>query len=176
MAELVGVDEASFEGLFCVALDVSGELEAELKRHGYDRRKPKPSYDGAVLLACLTAARKHLHPTKSEDEGFRALGQSFVHGFRKTVLGGVLMAALPFLGPARFLPRLPGRFASTRSDASVSCEMTGARAATLTFVDPLPLASFYAGAIETALGVAKAEAPKVVPKVVPGGHQLEASW
>jgi uncharacterized protein (TIGR02265 family) len=172
----VGVNEALFEGLFCVALDVSGELEAELKRHGYDRRKPKPSYDGAVLLACLTAARKHLHPTKSEDEGLRALGQSFVQGFRKTVLGGVLTAALPFLGPARFLPRLPGRFASLRSDAKVTVEMKGPRAATLSFSDPLPLGSFYAGAIETALGVAKAESPKVVPKVVPGGYLLEASW
>lgn len=176
MADSVGVNQALFEGLFVVALDVSGELAAELVRCGYDRRKPQPSYDGKVLVDCLQAARLRLHPMLDEEQGMRALGSSFVHGFRKTLLGGVITAALPFLGPARFLPKLPGKFASLRNDARVTVEMTGSNSATLTFVDPHPLAGFYAGAVETALRLAKAEAPRLVPKSGAGGYVLEASW
>lgn len=176
MSGTPGVDYALFEALFNRALDVSGELEAELKRLGYDRRHPVAKYDGAVLVACLAAARRATCPQLDETAGLRQLGRRFVDGFRETILGRVATTALPLLGPARFLPRLPGRFRSIRADASVTMELTGPRSGRLVFVDALPLADFFAGVIEGALHFAKAEAPRVEPRAVSGGYVLELGW
>lgn len=169
------VSEALFEGLFARAVPRSTTLEVELRRLGYDLQHPLAGYPGPVFSACLEAARVELFPTRPPDEGQRALGLAFVNGFRETILGRVVTTALPILGPARFFPRLPGRLASLRRDASVVVEVKE-HAATLTFTDPLPVAHFFAGVIEGALGLARASAPRVVVVVLPNGYRLEASW
>ncbi len=170
------VSHAMFEGLFARAVTVSAELARELKACGYDVANPDAGASGAVFSACVEAARRNLHPTKSPDEGQRELGRSFVRGFRETILGRVVTTALPILGPARFLPRVPGRLGSLRSDATVSVLVTGATSATLHFADLQPLASFFAGVIEGALLYSKARAPRVVVTLAPGGYRLDATW
>lgn len=171
-----GVDNALFEGLFCVALDVSGELEAELKRLGYDRRNPEGAYDGAIFVACLDTVRRQRYADKTSAEGFHALGADFVRGFRETILGRVVTTALPILGPERFLPRLPGRFKSIRHDASAEVKLLGSNTAELTFTDALPVGHFFAGVVEAALRLAKAKDAHVDVKNATGGYVLYVSW
>ena len=170
------VDQALFEGLFGRAIEVDATLAATLKTHGYDGSRAVDRYPGHVLAACIEAARAHVHPGLPAEEGLRQLGQAFVKGFRETILGKVVTTALPILGPARFLPRLPGRFRSIRSDATVVVEVTSAQTATLVFSDPLPLGPFFAGVLDGALRVAKAEDPKVTLTPTASGYRLDVSW
>jgi uncharacterized protein (TIGR02265 family) len=170
------VDQALFEGLFGRALTVDATLAAALRGHGYDVSRPLDGYPGRVFAACVEAARAHLHPSLPHEEGLRLLGQAFVKGFRETILGKVVTTALPILGPANFLPRLPGRFRSIRSDASVVVEVKSPSSATLVFTDPQPLGGFFAGVIEAALRVAKAEQPVVRLSSTPSGYRLDVTW
>lgn len=170
------VAQALFEGLFGRALEVDATLSAALLARGYDPKHPQDRYPGSVFAACVEAARAHLHASRPVEEGLRLLGQAFVGGFRDTILGRVLTTALPILGPARFLPRLPGRFGAIRPDATVVVELTGPQTATLVFTDPLPLGPFFAGVVEAALRVAKAEQPKVTVSSTRTGYRLDASW
>lgn len=171
------VDQALFEGLFGRALEVDATLASALMTHGYDTRRPLHArYAGQVFATCVEAARAHLYADVPPDEGLRQLGLAFVGGFRQTILGKVVTTALPILGPARFLPKLPGRFRSVRSDASVVVDVTSPHTATLVFTDPLPLGPFFAGVVEAALRLAKAQQPTVALTPTPSGYRLDASW
>ncbi|MBL8921403.1 MAG: DUF2378 family protein [Myxococcaceae bacterium] len=170
------INHALFEGLFRRALTPDAALEGALKACGYDLRRPVDRYSGQVFAACLEATRAHLHPDQPAEEGLRALGRAFVSGFQQTILGKVVTTALPILGPARFLPRLPARFRSIRTDASVAVELTGPASATLMFTDAQPLGPFFAGVIEAALRLAKAERPVVALQPAPDGYRLDVSW
>lgn len=167
------VSQAIFEALFSEA---DATLAEALGRQGYDVKAPKTRYPGAVFAACVEAARAHLHPTLPTDEGLRALGRAFVSGFRKTILGRVVTSALPILGPARFLPRMPARFASIRSDATVTVELKGPTTARLTFKDPLPLGAFFGGVIEEVLRFARSPEPRVSVTRTSSGYLLDVSW
>lgn len=169
------VDNALFEALFENALKPTHALDVELARAGYDRQKPVGRYPGPVLVACLQAAARVLQPGVPEPEAFRVFGRSFVEGFRRTILGKVATTALPILGPARFLPRLPGRFAAIRGDATVSVVVQD-RHADITFVDPLPLGPFFAGVLEVALKLSGATAPRIDLHPNTVGYVLEAHW
>lgn len=176
MRPAASVDNALFEALFTRGLDVSRALEAELKQLGYDRQRPEARYPGAVLVACLEAARRATYAGLPEAEGFQRLGRHFIEGFRETILGRVATAALPLFGPARFLPRLPGRLRSLRDDVVVTVEVTSPRTARLSFADPLPVAHFFAGVIAGALEVGGGSAPRVEVSGAPGGYVLLAQW
>ncbi len=170
------VDNALFEGLFVRALEVSGPLTNELARLGYDVKRPQPGYPASVLVACLGAAHRALAPDRDESEALRQFGTRFVEGFRQTILGRVATTALPILGPARFLQKLPGRFRSIRHDATATVESTGARSARLVFTDPVQLGPFFAGVVESALRLSGAASPRV--EVIPSatGYVLMATW
>jgi uncharacterized protein (TIGR02265 family) len=170
------VSHAVFEALFARAVPVSVELARELKACGYDVERPEAGASGDVFTACVEAARRSVHPTRAPDEGQRELGRAFVNGFRETILGRVVTTALPVLGPSRFLPRIPGRLASLRRDATVVVTLTGATSAALHFTDAQPLSSFFAGVVEGALVFSKARAPRVGVTLQPGGYRLDATW
>lgn len=170
------VDQALFEGLFRRGLTLDEALAASLEVHGYDASRPRPRYPGHVFAACVEAARAARHPSLPVDEGLRQLGAAFVTGFQETILGKIITTALPILGPARFLPRLPVRFRSLRTDATVVVDVTDANSATLVFTDPLPLGPFFAGVVEAALRLANAPSPSVTVNLVPGGYQLLARF
>lgn len=176
MTLLHEVSQALFEGLFARAVPLSPELARELKQCGYDVEHPEAGASGATFAACIEAARLSIHATKPADEGQRELGRAFARGFRETILGRVVTTALPILGPGRFLPRVPGRLASVRRDATVVVKVTGPTSASLHFVDPQPLSSFFAGVIEEALRFSKAREPRVVVTLEPGGYRLDATW
>lgn len=173
---MADIDNALFEGLFVRALEVSGPLVDELARHGYDLKQLQPSYPAPVLVACLRAAHRELAPTLDEGEALRQFGRKFVEGFRQTILGRVVTTALPILGPAMFLQRIPGRFRSIRHDATVTVEATGPGSATLVFTDPAQLGDFFAGVVESALRLSGVTSPKVEVHPSATGYSLLASW
>jgi|JI10StandDraft_1071094.scaffolds.fasta_scaffold42712_3 uncharacterized protein (TIGR02265 family) len=173
---MADVDNALFEGLFVRALAVSGPLADELAALGYDLKRPQPRYPASVLVACLGAAHRGLAPELEEGEALRQFGTRFVEGFRQTILGRVATTALPILGPARFLQKLPGRFRSIRHDASVTVEATGAHSARLVFNDPVPLGAFFAGVVESALRLSGAASPKVEVTSSATGYSFVATW
>ncbi len=170
------VDNAMFEALFQRLLVPSAALASELARAGYDTKVPVPRYPGPVFAACLDLARQHVVPQLERDAGLKELGRRFVAGFRQTILGRIATTALPILGPARFLPQVPKRFASLRSDAHVVCRITSPQSAELSFEDPLPLGPFFAGVIEAALDVARARNAQTQLRPTPSGYVVDARW
>lgn len=176
MTKREDVDNALFEALFGPPKELPTGLETEFVRLGYDRHRAIGRYPGDVFERCLRAAASALHPTLTVELGLRKLGQQFVGGFRETILGRVATFALPMLGPARFLPRIPSRFASIRTDATVKVTLAGPNTATLDFTDPLAVGPFFAGVIESALHLAGAATPHVELAGRAGGYVLTASW
>lgn len=162
-----------FEGLFVRALDVAGPLEQELKECGFDRQRPKAKYPSQVFFECLEVARRHRFPELSPEEGQRALGRAFFTGFRKTILGSVMTAALPIFGARTAVTKVPGRLQRLRSDLQVTLEKRGPDQFVLTASDPVKVGDFFAGALQEALKVAGAASPRLTSSSQPGGWILE---
>lgn len=169
-------DNGLFEGLFVRALDVTGPLEVELRRLGYDRRRPEPRYPTAVFVACVDATRRALHPTLQVDAGLRLLGTAFFTGFRETILGRVFTGAVGVIGPRRLLGRIPRQMQSARGGVCCRLVEHGPTSYDLAIEDPAPLGPFFAGAVTTVLEAAGAHGVAVTVAPKPGGYDLQARW
>lgn len=169
-------DNGLFEGLFVRALDVTGPLEGELRRLGYDRRHPEARYPTAVFLACVDATRQALHPTQQRDAGLRLLGTAFFTGFRQTILGRVFIGAIGVVGPKRLLGRIPRQLQSARGGVKCRVVELGPTSYDLVLEDPAPLGPFFAGAVTAVLEAAGAHGVTVTVLPKPGGYDLQARW
>lgn len=158
-----------FEGLFVRALDAQGPLEQELRERGFDRRRPRARYTSQVFRDCLEVARRHRYPDLTPAEGLRALGRDFIAGFRQTILGSVMTAALPLLGPRSMLTKVPARLQRLRSDMIVTVEQRSPDDFVLTAQDPQPVGDFFVGALEAGLRLAGAHGATVTSMARPGG-------
>lgn len=169
-------DNALFEALFERALEVSPELEKDLKAVGFDRQRPRARYPSRVLFDALEVARRHHMPMHQPDDGMRQLGHAFVSGFRETILGKVMTAALPLLGPRVLLSKVPGRLQRLRSDMAVELKTLGEGHFAFDVRDPVPVGTFFAGVVQAALGIAGAKDVKVGHAVRPGGYTLDITF
>jgi uncharacterized protein (TIGR02265 family) len=96
-----------FEGLFIRALEQRPQFVADLKAVGFDPSHLQLTYPTRTFNACLDVARKHFYPTLSPDQADWKLGECFLDGFLRTLIGSVMGAAMHLLGPERMLRRLP---------------------------------------------------------------------
>src|ERR1700722_14277300 len=95
-----------FEGLYLRGLTATPDLKAKLHAAGFDPDRIEPSYAPEVMDRCLAATAEHLYPGMPRDEADRRLGNSFVAGFRQTLVGSVIMAGFPVLGGDRLVARV----------------------------------------------------------------------
>lgn len=167
-------DASLLEGLFGPAIDVSPELAAALAEKGFDRRRVRPRYSDRVFEDCLEVGWRHRFPTLPREQAFHALGRGFVEGFRQTILGKVLTVALPLVGPNTLLNRVPGRLRGLRADMVVSLGAAGEGRHTLVVRDTVQVGDFFAGVLETALGLSGAKA-SVTCTLRPDGYVLEVT-
>jgi uncharacterized protein (TIGR02265 family) len=144
-------DNAAFEGLFQRALKPEGAFAEQLRVAGYDLSKPLTRYPTRVWRACLEVARRHVHPSKSPEEGMRLLGHAFIAGFFDTIIGKLVAVALPLLGPERLIQKFPKYWEATRPGVTIETMVDSPTRHRLLFRDPHPMPDFVAGIIQAAL-------------------------
>ena len=86
-------------------------MAEDLKAIGFDPANLQPDYSEVVFVDSLSVAARHLFPKFSREESFRELGRQFGDEYLKTVVGRVIAAGLPLIGPNRAISRIP-RYAS----------------------------------------------------------------
>lgn len=137
-----------FEGMFVRALRPEGGFAEELKRAGYDVERPQLRYPTTVWKQAVNIARRHVYPALPTEEADRALGRRFVEGFFNTIAGKFVQVAIPFVGPAGTLKRLPKYYKAARSHVRIEVIQEAPTRFRVVYVDPFPLPDFVAGMIE----------------------------
>lgn len=165
-----------FEGLFVRALQPKGAFLEELKARGYDPAAPALRYPTAVWHACVDVARRHVFGALPEQEGFRKLGNLFMEGYYQTLIGKVVGAAIPLLGPERSLQRIPRTWKASQPALGVEVEKQGERHYHVTLREKGMLADFCAGLLESGANPAGARVSIDVVERGPDHCVLSARW
>lgn len=170
------VPRRNFEGLFEHVLRPQGAFREALCAVGYDARRPADSYPLPVWRAALQVARVHAHPALTEAQAYRELGRQVIQGLAQTLVGRVFALAVPMLGAARCVAKLPTYLRSSRPDMKVTARALELRLWEVEIQDPEPLPDFAAGCVEAILELAR-----VVPRVEvemqgPEAYRLRVSW
>lgn len=146
------IPSSVFEGLFVRGLEPNGALARALAAEGYDPKCPEMDYPVQVWKRCVALARDLVYGELSDTEAYRALGRKLTEGFVNTLVGRVAAVALPMIGAARVVERLPRYLAMMgRPDLEVQLVAVGERARRITIPDTHNRPEFIAGALEVAL-------------------------
>lgn len=172
------VPSSVLEGLFVRGLRAEGRLAEGLLSLGYDIRKPELDYPVVVWQRCVNYARQELYPHMSDEEAYRLLGRKLVGGFLETIVGRVVAVALPLIGPAHVVDRLPRYLTMMgRSDIQVTITPVGVRARRVVLMkDRYNRPEFIAGGMEVALEHASAQATITVEERNPDSYRLLMRW
>lgn len=115
-------DQSVFEGLFSRALKPERDFLAELRAAGYDPARPERRYPTRVWKACVEVACRRVHPELPEGEAMNLLGRRFIDGFFETIIGKVVLVALPFLSADSLVRRIPKFRSMTATGIEVMVE------------------------------------------------------
>jgi uncharacterized protein (TIGR02265 family) len=170
------VPRRNFEGLFENVLRPAGAFREALREVGYDVRNPQDSYPLSAWRAALRLARAHAHPELTEAQAYRALGREVIQGLAQTLVGRVFALAVPMLGPARCVAKLPTYLRSSRPDMKVVARALDLRLWEVEIVDRDPLPDFVAGSVEAILQLARVVPQVEVEMQGPGAYRLRVSW
>jgi len=171
------IPSSVFEGLFIRGLAPHGGLARALASEGYDPRCPEVEYPLGVWKRCVLQARHLICGELNDAEAHRLLGRKLCEGFTNTLVGRVAAVALPMIGPARVIERLPRYLAMMgRPDLQVRLELLGERERRLFVSDVHNRPEFIAGALEVALERAHVQPIIHVDDRSPQGFRLLIRW
>ncbi len=171
------VNAAVFEGLFVRALKVDGAFAGDLRRAGVDLANLEPKYPVETWFAALDVARRRLYPGLSEIDAHRELGRTFLDGYARTLVGSVLMAAAPMVGPARLVSRVPRMLMTARpTGIRATAREIGPREWVVDVQDRFAAPGFHAGLIERGLNHCRANARIVIENRTDEGFSLRITW
>ena len=146
------IPSSVFEGLFVRGLEPNSQLSRGLGAEGYDPRCPEVDYPVQVWKRCVALARDLVYGELGDADAYRMLGRKPTEGFSDTLVGRVAAVALPMIGPARVVERLPRYLAMMgRPDLEVQLVPMGERARRVSIPDMHNRPEFIAGALEVAL-------------------------
>jgi len=148
---------AQVEGLLRgLSPDVGPSLKGKLKAAGLDVDAPfPPAWPAAHLGDWLNVASAEIYAELSREEAHRRIGQRFIEGWQRTMLGGALSQFLALLGPKRALERLTRAFRTGDNFSETSCQFPQERVALVT-VKSQRLPHYIAGILEAGLALVKA--------------------
>jgi uncharacterized protein (TIGR02265 family) len=171
------IPSSVFEGLFQRGLDADARLTQALQAVGYDRRFPEMDYPVQVWKRCVAQARELVYGELNDEEAYRLLGRKLTQGFLDTLVGRVAAVALPMIGPAGVVSRLPRYLAMMgRPDLEVQSVPMGERGRLVTIPDVHNRPEFVAGALEVALERANCKPFLTVEGRSPTGFRLLVRW
>lgn len=85
-----------------VGLDSNPQLIAEVKeKTGYDRKSPAPGYPPEVAVAVIDLLARRCFATLPLEDAYEAFGRRAFAGYRATLIGQVVMAALSVVSVER---------------------------------------------------------------------------
>lgn len=146
------IPSSVFEGLFVRGLEPNSQLARALATEGYEPKCPEVDYPVQVWKRCVALARDLAYGELSDADAYRILGRKLTEGFADTLVGRVAAVALPMIGAARVVERLPRYLAMMgRPDLEVQLVAVGERARRITIPDTHNRPEFIAGALEVAL-------------------------
>jgi uncharacterized protein (TIGR02265 family) len=153
---------AAFEALLVRMLQPAGRFAEALRAAGYDPgAPPRAEYPRQVWIACVELARRHVFPNLPPADGMQQLGRRFIECFRQTLMGKMLAATLPILGPATAMQRLPRMWASSQPQLRIHVQELAPCDWAVTFEEPGLLGHFYVGQLEALLVLLRASRPEV---------------
>jgi uncharacterized protein (TIGR02265 family) len=157
-------------------LKVQGALREELKAAGFDPERLEVSYPLSLFTRCVQLVRTHLFPQLTESQVYWELGRRTMEGFRATLAGMVVTAAIPMLGPARYLKRIPEHAKVGGLKMDVTPVPVGEREYRLEFRRTLVTPEFAAGLIDVGLELAKVKPRIEARRVDAEGFDLLIHW
>lgn len=166
------VFQQTIEGLYARGLGsrVTPALKTRLRGIGLDLDgKLLPAYDFEVWMKSLELTAAELYPRQPTDQAMFQVGESFIHGYRDTLLGRAVLGTVRVMGPHRALARARQSFRSGNNYTEATLTPLGAEAAELWMNEVGPWPGFTAGIIHAALSASGVE-----PVVVPTQHDGHA--
>lgn len=147
---------AQVEGLLRgLSPDVVGSLKTRLKQAGLDVDAPfPPAWPASRLHEWLDLASEELYRDLPKDEAHRRIGQRFIEGWQRTMLGSAVAQFLALLGPKRALERLTRAFRTGDNYSETSCQFPSERVALVT-VKSQRLPHYITGILEAGLALVK---------------------
>ncbi len=171
------VPAAVFEGLFVRGLKAEGRLARELEALGYHMKKPEMDYPIALWQRAVTLARQEAFASLGEEDAYRQLGRQLVVGFAETLIGRVAAVALPMIGPARAMERVPRYLALMgRTDIHVTLTPVGDRGRRIHLTDRYNRPDLMAGGMERMLELTSAQPRITVEERSAEGYRLLVRW
>jgi uncharacterized protein (TIGR02265 family) len=133
------------------------------------------------MRRCVLAAAAHLYPGMPAEESHRLLGRRFSEGFRKTLVGSVVVASLPLLGADRVMARLPRMWTVGQNFGTAEAVQRGPGDWLFQYNHSehpdLPILPWFnAGAIECALGWTKVTPTVEVESARGPTYSLAVRW
>jgi uncharacterized protein (TIGR02265 family) len=176
-AGLPRVPVSVMEGLFVRGLKAEGRLAERLLSLGYDLKKPEVHYSVLTYQRCVNAARQEVFGHLSDEEAHRLLGRKMMEGFLETLLGKVVGVAMPMIGPAHVVDRIPRYCAMMgRPDMVPQITPAGDKARRIAFKDTYNRPEFLAGAIEAGMERTHVRPTVTVEERTPEGYRLFLRW
>ncbi|WP_426754488.1 DUF2378 family protein [Myxococcus sp. Y35] len=171
------VPASVMEGLFVRGLQAEGRLARGLEALGYDSRRPELDYPIELWQRAVALARQERYPELGDEDAYRQLGRLAVDGFAQTLVGRVAAVALPMIGPAQALERVPRYLAMMgRSDIDVTLATEGERARRVSLSDRYNRPDLMAGGLEGLLMLANARPRITVEERSASGYRLSVRW
>ena len=167
-----------FEALCLRGLKLEGEPVEALRGIGVHLDKLEPEYPLELWQAALQLIGQRCFPALAPEQAQFELGRALGRGYKDTLLGRVVAAAAPMLGPARVLQRLPGVVNSSRRGRGIEAkiEELGPRERRMVIVADKPMPDFYAGLFHEALATARVTPTVEVAERGHDGFTLAIRW
>lgn len=162
------------EGLFLVALKDrrTARLDARLREDGLDLSRPlAPAYPSMRYVEWLRITCQELYPELDEARGLRRLGEAMMSGYTRTMMGKAIFGVMRVIGIRRALDRITRGFRSGDNYSLATCEWVGPQEARVTFNEVHGAPTYNEGALEEALRMLGADAPKVELISCPDGRE-----
>lgn len=171
------IPSSVFEGLFVRGMEPHAGLARALATEGYQPRCPEVDYPVNTWKRCVFQARNLVYGQLNDPDAYRLLGRKLTEGFANTLIGRVAAVAMPMIGPALVVERLP-RYLSMmgRPDLQVRLVSRGMRERVASIPDIHNPPEFIAGALEVALELAHARPIILVEDRSPPGFRLNIRW
>ncbi|MBZ4421067.1 DUF2378 family protein [Myxococcus sp. RHSTA-1-4] len=171
------VPASVFEGLFVRGLKAEGRLARELEALGYHMKQPEMDYPIQLWQQVVALARREVYAGLGEEDAYRQIGRQLVNGFAETLIGRVAAVALPMVGPARALERLPRYLGMMgRTDVEMTLSAVGERGRRLHLTDRYNRPDLMAGGLERMLELASVQPRITVEERSAEGYRLLVRW
>ncbi len=133
--QLRGADGSLFEAI-ARAHRPDAALTEKLSELGVDLGRLEINYRAPVWAQALELFRAARYPALPAEQGYRRLGFDFAQSYSQTMVGALLIATLPLLGPARLLHRWPRFVRMGRTDVTLTVTESGPNAISVHSIDP----------------------------------------